>query len=89
MLAQATHELQWQKSTYSGNSGQCIEISIGHGDRVLVRDSKCPHRSRIMVNAAVWCSFVGAVKAGPEGDFRFPVMDTMLRLEYVSGIGAR
>ncbi|MEU5125902.1 DUF397 domain-containing protein [Streptomyces mobaraensis] len=88
MPAQATHGLRWRKSTYSGNSGQCIEISIGCGDRVLIRDSKFPCRSELTVDIDTWRSFVGAVKAGLEASFEIPVVDGVPRLEDVSGVGA-
>jgi hypothetical protein len=35
-------ELRWRTSSYSGGSGQCVEVACGQHDEVLIRDSKNP-----------------------------------------------
>lgn len=55
--------LRWRTSTYSGNSGQCVEVSLTDLDRVLIRDSKNPCGPMLAVRPGVWNSFTEAVKA--------------------------
>lgn len=64
MPAHEISEFQWKKSTYSGNSGQCVEISVTHGERVSIRDSKYPYATMLRFSPHVWSSFVGGIKAG-------------------------
>ncbi|MCI2420730.1 DUF397 domain-containing protein [Saccharopolyspora sp. K220] len=51
-------EPTWHKSSYSANTGTCIELASSL-DRI--RDSKDPHGPTLRVNVA---GFVQAVKAG-------------------------
>ncbi|MFF4225350.1 DUF397 domain-containing protein [Streptomyces abikoensis] len=55
--------LRWRTSTYSGNSGQCVEVSLMAFDEVLIRDSKNPCGLMLVVLPKVWASFVETVKA--------------------------
>jgi Domain of unknown function (DUF397) len=43
----------WRKSSYSGSSGDCVEI--GHG--VGIRDSKAP-TTHLPVSADAWSAFL-------------------------------
>ncbi|MFB7614040.1 DUF397 domain-containing protein [Kitasatospora sp. NPDC056181] len=54
----------WRKSTYSGDAGQCIEVSPGHPGVMPVRDSKDPSGPALVFPSAAWQSFVTAVRAG-------------------------
>ncbi|MGC0316244.1 DUF397 domain-containing protein [Kitasatospora acidiphila] len=54
----------WRKSTYSQTGGQCIEVADGFPGVMPVRDSKDPEGGALVVPAAAWRAFVGAVKAG-------------------------
>ena len=55
---------QWRKSSYSGNSGNCVEVATNLPDLVAIRDSKDSDGSRLLVSAASWRVFVRDLKAG-------------------------
>jgi Domain of unknown function (DUF397) len=49
---------QWRKSSYSGNSGNCVEVAQFVGF-VAVRDSKDHPRGRVMIfEPDTWSAFV-------------------------------
>jgi Domain of unknown function (DUF397) len=52
---------QWRKSSYSGNTGNCVEVA-DLGNAVAVRDSKDPSGSVLIVSHDKWRAFVRAVK---------------------------
>ncbi|MFJ2439945.1 MULTISPECIES: DUF397 domain-containing protein [unclassified Streptomyces] len=56
-LAQA----QWQKSSYSGAANDCVELAV-LGDRVAVRDSKCPERPALVLSRADVRAFIAAIR---------------------------
>ncbi|MFC8535443.1 DUF397 domain-containing protein [Streptomyces sp. NPDC057249] len=62
-----TDSLQWCKSSYSSNGGNCIEVAVnlattsGH---VPVRDSKQADGPRMSVSTNAFSSFVEGVRAG-------------------------
>jgi len=63
----STHDLsavQWRKSTYSTNGGDCIELGQGLPGVAPVRDSKDPQGPALVFPAAAFAAFVDAVKAG-------------------------
>lgn len=43
----------WRKSSYSGSSGDCVEIGTGVG----IRDSKAPS-THLPVSADAWAAFL-------------------------------
>ncbi len=51
----------WQKSSYSGTSGECVEVGLG-GDAVGVRDTKERDGGLLCVSPARWADFIAAVK---------------------------
>ncbi|MGV9758534.1 DUF397 domain-containing protein [Streptomyces tricolor] len=52
----------WRKSTYSdGNGGSCVEVADGVPGVVPVRDSKVASGPVLVIGAAAWTEFVGAV----------------------------
>lgn len=51
----------WRKSSYSGSSGDCVEIGRGVG----VRDSKKP-TTHLPVSAAAWSAFLELVVSRPQ-----------------------
>jgi hypothetical protein len=55
---------QWRKSSYSGNSGNCVEIRAGRADSVWVRDSKQVPGPVLTVHGDQWGAFVRGVKRG-------------------------
>jgi Domain of unknown function (DUF397) len=61
-------ELEWRKSTRSGDSGNCVEVANVPGG-VLVRDSKNPHGAVLNLSAQEWAAFLDACISG-EFDLR-------------------
>ncbi|MFD7738427.1 DUF397 domain-containing protein [Streptomyces sp. MJM8645] len=59
--------LEWFKSSYSSNGGQCIEVSDSVPGAVPVRDSKDPEGPVLAFPADAWSSFVAAVRTGEFG----------------------
>ncbi|MFI6155520.1 DUF397 domain-containing protein [Kitasatospora sp. NPDC051170] len=59
--------LDWFKSSYSSNGGQCIEVSNSVPGVVPVRDSKDPEGPALAFPANAWQAFVTAVQAGEFG----------------------
>lgn len=57
----------FQKSSYSHQSGDCVEVAITSGGGRVVRDSKNPHGPLLYISRTGWHAFVGAVSgvAGP------------------------
>jgi hypothetical protein len=56
--------LNWHTSSYSGNSGNCVEVAeLVDGTR-YVRDTKNREGACLTAAAAQWASFLGGVKAG-------------------------
>ena len=51
----------WRKSSYSGQSGSCVEVGVGAGT-VGVRDTKDRHHT-LAFGRDTWTSFITAVKA--------------------------
>ncbi len=55
--------MDWIKSSYSVNEGQCVEIAtLDNG--TAIRDSKDPGGPVLRFTSAQWRAFLGAVKAG-------------------------
>ena len=52
---------QWRKSSYSGNSGNCVEVA-DLGQAVAVRDSKEPEGEVLVVTYAEWDAFTRTLK---------------------------
>ncbi len=56
-------ELRWRKSTYSGNAqGECVEVGLGEGLPVGVRDTKDPE-PEIWVPTKAWQALLTAVRS--------------------------
>jgi len=60
-------DMNWRKSSYSGNSGgNCTEVAAVPG-AVLVRDSRDPHGPVLAFGHAAWKAFAAAVRVGARG----------------------
>ncbi|MFB7676193.1 DUF397 domain-containing protein [Kitasatospora purpeofusca] len=59
--------MSWQKSSYSGNGGNCVEIAPDFVDLLSVRDSKDPSGPVLAFPSEAWRSFVAGVQAGEFG----------------------
>ena len=55
---------EWRKSSYSSQSGNCVEIATNMPGTVAVRDSKHPEGPGLLIPAAEWRVFVRGLKAG-------------------------
>jgi len=49
--------LQWRKSTYSGDSSNCLEIAATPG-AIHVRDSKTTGSPHLVFPPSAWVSFI-------------------------------
>jgi hypothetical protein len=54
---------EWQKSSYSGQSGNCVEVARNLPGLVAVRDSKEPDIGRLVVSREAWQVFMKKVHA--------------------------
>lgn len=54
----------WRKSSFTANSGQCVEIAELPGGAIAIRDSKSPHREPLRFTSAEWAAFLNGVHAG-------------------------
>ena len=53
----------WRKSSYSGNTGNCVEVAI-KDSVVAVRDSKNPDGPKLTFSSQDWASFIRRLKDG-------------------------
>ena len=53
---------EWRKSSYSSQSGNCVEVATNMPGTVAVRDSKHPEGPRLLIPAAEWRAFVRGLK---------------------------
>ncbi|WP_181796255.1 DUF397 domain-containing protein [Streptomyces sp. WELS2] len=58
------HTLHWRKSTYSGDSSNCVETATTP-TAIHIRDSKAPLRPHLTVAPSAWAAFLAlAAHAG-------------------------
>jgi hypothetical protein len=55
---------QWKKSSYSGNTGNCVEVATNLPGLMAVRDSKEPDGASLVFSADEWRRFVRVLKDG-------------------------
>ena len=55
---------QWRKSSYSSQSGNCVEVARGLPGVVAVRDSKDPEGAVLVFPAQQWRAFTAGVTDG-------------------------
>jgi hypothetical protein len=53
---------EWRKSSYSGQSGNCVEVARNLPGLVAVRDSKQPDRAKLVVSQETWQVFIRNVR---------------------------
>ena len=49
---------EWRKSSYSGQSGNCVEVARNLPDLVAIRDSKSPNGPNLLVSPETWRAFL-------------------------------
>jgi hypothetical protein len=54
----------WRKSSYSGNSGNCVEVCTSDADVVAVRDSKNVPGPELALSGQAWSEFIVSIKHG-------------------------
>ena len=54
----------WRKSSYSSNTGDCVEVARNLPGVVAVRDSKNPAGPALVFTADEWRTFTSAARAG-------------------------
>jgi Domain of unknown function (DUF397) len=52
----------WHKSSYSGQSGNCVEVARNLPGLVAVRDSKEPDGAKLVVSQETWRVFIRGVR---------------------------
>jgi hypothetical protein len=68
MDGERSSALRWRKSSFSVNSGNCVELSPLAGGGVAVRDSKDPDGPVLRFTAAEWAAFRAGEAAGEFDD---------------------
>jgi hypothetical protein len=53
---------EWHKSSYSSQSGNCVEVAHNLPGLVAVRDSKQPDGTKLVVSQETWRVFVDNVR---------------------------
>ncbi|BDH09467.1 MULTISPECIES: DUF397 domain-containing protein [Streptomyces] len=59
--------LMWQKSTYSGKDGNCVEIARLDESAVAVRDSKAPRGPVLSFSEQAWTALLSDIDRGRLG----------------------
>ncbi|MFB8242792.1 DUF397 domain-containing protein [Kitasatospora purpeofusca] len=59
--------VNWRKSTFSGETGDCVEVADGVPGVLPVRDSKDPLGPSLLFTSEAWVAFVAGVRAGEFG----------------------
>jgi hypothetical protein len=54
---------EWRRSSYSGQSGNCVEVARSLPGLVAVRDSKEPERAKLVVSRETWQGFLRDLRA--------------------------
>ena len=54
---------EWQKSSHSSQSGNCVEVARNLPGLVAVLDSKEPDGARLVVSSEAWQAFMRKVRA--------------------------
>jgi Domain of unknown function (DUF397) len=57
-------QLNWRKSTFSGQGNSCVEVADLPDNGRAVRDSKREDSPVLTFNAAEWRAFVQGIRAG-------------------------
>ena len=54
---------EWRKSSYSSQSGNCVEVARNLPELVAVRDSKEPDGAKLVVSRETWQGFLKGLRA--------------------------
>jgi len=53
---------EWHKSSYSSQSGNCVEVARNLPELVAVRDSKAPGGAKLVISRQSWRAFISTVR---------------------------
>lgn len=59
--------MQWRKSSYSANEGDCVEVAVLPDGSRAIRDSKNPDSPVLRFTVGEWRAFIRRVKTGESG----------------------
>jgi len=62
--AERLDRLSWRVSSYTGNTGNCVEVAALPGGGRVVRDTKNRDGDVVAVDASQWARFLAKVKGG-------------------------
>ena len=54
---------EWRKSSYSSQSGNCVEVARNLPGLMAVRDSKAPDDAKLLVSREAWRTFLRGVRS--------------------------
>ena len=54
---------EWRKSSYSSQSGNCVEVARNLPGLVAIRDTKQPDGAQLVVSQETWRVFIRSVRA--------------------------
>ncbi len=54
---------EWRRSSFSSQSGNCVEVARNLPGIVAIRDSKEPGRAKLVVSQETWRVFIRDVRA--------------------------
>jgi hypothetical protein len=54
---------EWRKSSYSGQSGNCVEVARNLPALVAIRDSKSADGLKLLVSRETWQTFLLSLRA--------------------------
>ena len=54
---------EWRKSSFSSQSGNCVEVASNLPGLVAVRDSKEPDGAKLVVPRETWLVFIRGLRA--------------------------
>ncbi|MFD3912549.1 DUF397 domain-containing protein [Streptomyces sp. NPDC058603] len=55
--------VEWRRSSYSTNGGNCVEMGVGIPHTVPIRDSKNPTGPTLITSHTAWTTFIAFAKA--------------------------
>ena len=53
---------EWRKSSYSSQSGNCVEVARNLPGQVVVRDSREPSGAKLVISPTAWRIFIRTVR---------------------------
>jgi hypothetical protein len=53
---------EWRKSTYSSQSGNCVEVARNLPGLVAIRDSQAPDEAKLVLSQETWRVFLKGLR---------------------------